>query len=160
MQAKDGVGNIGMKAVKVTVTNVEEGGTVTLSQLQPRVGVAITASVTDLDGDVSNVTWQWSRDAPRRWHFTAIEKATSATYKPVKPVGGDAGATSVCSCGRRRCTPTETVRRPRWGHRPMRWRWTPGTVPPVFDDQDEDTDGVQNEVTTRKVAENTAIAAA
>ena len=26
---------------------------------------------------------------------------------------------------------------------------------PVFDDQDEDTDGVQNEVTTRKVAENT-----
>ena len=25
MQAKDGVGNIGMKAVKVTVTNMEEG---------------------------------------------------------------------------------------------------------------------------------------
>ena len=61
VQAKDGVGNIGMKAVKVTVTNVEEVGTVTLSQLQPRVGVAITASVTDLDGDVSGVTWQWSR---------------------------------------------------------------------------------------------------
>ena len=61
VQAKDGVGNIGMKTVKVTVTNMEEDGTVTLSQLQPRVGVAITASVTDLDGDVSNVTWKWSR---------------------------------------------------------------------------------------------------
>ena len=35
VQAKDGDGNIGMKAVKVTVTNVEEDGTVTLSQLQP-----------------------------------------------------------------------------------------------------------------------------
>ena len=61
VQAKDGVGNIGMETVKVTVTNVEEDGTVTLSHLQPRVGVAITASVTDLDGDVSGVTWQWSR---------------------------------------------------------------------------------------------------
>ena len=63
VQAKDGVGNIGMETVKVTVTNVEEDGTVTLSHLQPRVGVAITASVTDLDGDVSGVTWQWSRDS-------------------------------------------------------------------------------------------------
>ena len=61
VQAKDGVGNIGMKTVKVTVTNMDEVGTVTMSQLQPRVGVAITAGVTDLDGDVSGVTWQWSR---------------------------------------------------------------------------------------------------
>ena len=88
VQAKDGVGNIGMKAVKVTVTNVQELGTVTLSQLQPRVGVAITASVTDLDGDVSGVTWQWSRALlNENGTFTDIEKATSATYKPVK---GDA----------------------------------------------------------------------
>ena len=35
---------------------------VTMSQRQPRVGVPITASVTDLDGDVSNVTWQWSEE--------------------------------------------------------------------------------------------------
>ena len=60
MEATDAVSNTGTKNVKITVTNVEEVGTVTMSQLQPRVGVAITASVTDLDGDVSNVTWQWS----------------------------------------------------------------------------------------------------
>ena len=28
--------------------------------------------------------------------------------------------------------------------------------PPVFDDQDDDTDGVQNDEATRKVAENAA----
>ena len=39
-------------------------------------------------------------------------------------------------------------------------RWTPGTEPPAFDDQDDDTDGVQNEVTTREVAENTKAVAA
>ena len=60
VEATDAVGNTGTKDVKVTVTNVEEDGTVTMSQLQPRVGVAITASVTDPDGDVSGVTWQWS----------------------------------------------------------------------------------------------------
>ena len=60
VEATDAVGNTGTKDVKVTVTNVEEDGTVTMSQRQPRVGVPITASVTDPDGDVSNVTWQWS----------------------------------------------------------------------------------------------------
>ena len=77
VEATDGVGNTGTKNVKVTVTNEDEDGTVTMSQLKPRVGVPITASVTDLDGDVSNVTWQWSKDDGN------IAKATSATYKPV-----------------------------------------------------------------------------
>ena len=66
VEATDGVSNTGTKNVKITVTNVKEDGTVSMSQLQPRVGVAITASVTDLDGDVSNVTWQWSRDQSRK----------------------------------------------------------------------------------------------
>ena len=45
----------------------------------------MTASVTDLDGDVSGVTWQWSRGhAAIREHTDCdIEKATSDTYKPV-----------------------------------------------------------------------------
>ena len=33
----------------IEVTNVEEPGTVTLSTLQPQVGVAITATLTDPD---------------------------------------------------------------------------------------------------------------
>ena len=44
MEATDGVSNTGTKNVKITVTNADEDGMVTMSQLQPRVGVAITAS--------------------------------------------------------------------------------------------------------------------
>ena len=47
--------------VTVTVTNVEELGTVTLSSVQPRIGVPITATLTDPDGDISDVTWKWQR---------------------------------------------------------------------------------------------------
>ena len=83
VEATDAVGNTGTKDVKVTVTNADEDGTVTMSQRQPRVGVPITASLTDLDGDVSNVTWQWSRSQIQSGSFDAIAKATSATYKPV-----------------------------------------------------------------------------
>ena len=83
VEATDAVSNTGTKNVKITVTNVDEDGTVTMSQLQPRVGVAITASVTDPDGDVSNVTWQWSRADADNGTFVDIAKATSATYKPV-----------------------------------------------------------------------------
>ena len=61
----------------VTVTNVEETGTVTLSSVQPRIGVPITATLTDPDGDISDVTWKWQRvDAD-------IRGATSDTYTPV-----------------------------------------------------------------------------
>ena len=53
--------------VTVTVTNVEEDGTVTLSLLQPRIGTALTATLTDIDGAVSDVKWQWARsDRPDR----------------------------------------------------------------------------------------------
>ena len=38
---------------------MDEVGTVTFSAVQPRVGVPLTASLTDIDGGVSNVTWQW-----------------------------------------------------------------------------------------------------
>ena len=47
--------------VTVTVTNVEEDGTVTLSTLQPRIGTALTATLTDIDGAVSDVKWQWAK---------------------------------------------------------------------------------------------------
>ena len=142
MEATDAVGNTGTKDVKVTVTNVEEPGTVTMSQRQPRVGVAITASVTDLDGDVSGVTWQWSKGG------NDIAKATSATYKPVDldvtailtatamyTDGEDEGKTATANSAN--AVALDTRNRP-----------------PVFDDQDEDTDGVQNDAATRKVAED------
>ena len=39
-----------MEAVTIEVTNVEEAGTIMLSTLQPQVGRAITATLTDPDG--------------------------------------------------------------------------------------------------------------
>ena len=55
----------------------DKPGTVTIDNNQPVRGTAITASVSDPDGQVSNVTWQWQRGA------TDIAGATSASYTPV-----------------------------------------------------------------------------
>ena len=52
--AADGNANMATRDVKVTVTNAEEAGTVKLSQTQPRVGVAITASYSDPDGGLAS----------------------------------------------------------------------------------------------------------
>ena len=45
--------------VAVTVTDVDEDGDVILSLLQPEVGIAIMASLTDSDGGVTDTTWEW-----------------------------------------------------------------------------------------------------
>ena len=50
VEATDGTGHVGRKAVMVEVTNVDEDGTVELSALQPAPGVMFTATLTDLDG--------------------------------------------------------------------------------------------------------------
>ncbi len=47
--------------VTVTVTNVDETGTVMMSARQAQVGKSVTASVEDPDGDVSGVAWTWAR---------------------------------------------------------------------------------------------------
>ena len=79
-----------MREVTIMVTNVEEDGTVTLSAQQPKTGVALTASVTDIDGDVTGVTWTWERDDDREDAVTnagmeeVIKGATSASYTPTK----------------------------------------------------------------------------
>ena len=44
-----------MMSVTVKVTNINEPGNVALSSVQPRVGVALTATLTDPDGSVSGV---------------------------------------------------------------------------------------------------------
>jgi hypothetical protein len=97
--------------VTITVTNVEEMGTVTLDSDQPRVGTALTASVTDPDvADQGTVMWQWASSATMAGPFTEISgdtvmwqwassatmggafgdiaEATGASYTPV---AGDAG---------------------------------------------------------------------
>ena len=154
VEATDAVGNTGTKDVKVTVTNVNEDGTVTMSQRQPRVGVPITASLTDLDGDVSNVTWQWSRSQTQNGPFDDIDKATSATYKPAM---ADFDPNRMFLRATAMYTDGEDEEKTAMGESDNEVDEDTRNEPPAFDDQDEDTMGVQNDETTREVAENTAV---
>ena len=84
VRAADGDGNRGETAVKVTVEN--ETGTVSLSWTQIRVGVPATASLSDPDGSVSGLTWQWYDAAGNEQN---AEDANSDTYTPVADDVGD-----------------------------------------------------------------------
>ena len=154
VEATDAVGNTGTKDVKVTVTNADEPGTVTMSQRQPRVGVPITASLTDPDGDASNVTWQWSRSQNQNGTFDAIAKATSATYKPV---GDDVAPNRMYLRATATYTDGHGEGKTAMGDSDNLVDEDTRNEPPAFDDQDDDTMGVQNDETTIEVAENTAV---
>ena len=58
VSASDADSNRGEMDVEVKVANVDEDGTVALSAVQPRVGVSLTASLTDPDGGVSGLKWR------------------------------------------------------------------------------------------------------
>ena len=76
----------------VFVDNVHELGKVTMASsgsnaAQPHIGEAINAEVTDPDGGVAVVTWQWLRDGFDGdidvGTFNLIPGATSSSYTPV-----------------------------------------------------------------------------
>ena len=76
-------GLTGMQAVTVEVENVDEDGSVSMSTTQPTLGRAVTASVSDPDGGINTVSWQWATAgtaAGPTW--TNIDGATSPTYTP------------------------------------------------------------------------------
>ena len=75
--------------VTVTVTNVDEGGTVNLSSPgnEVKVGVQLTAQLDE--GDEEVVTgWQWSSGGSNTGPWTNISGETNNTYTPVD---GDVG---------------------------------------------------------------------
>ena len=73
----------GSTDVAVTVTNVDEAGSVSLSDLQPQAGAcqSVTVAVTDPDGSPISTAWQWSRSMDAA-EWTDIDGATAATYTP------------------------------------------------------------------------------
>ena len=143
--ATDGDALTSRRDVTVTVTNVNEEGVVTLSAVQPRIGVPITASLTDPDGEISNVTWLWSKDPDD----LDEDDAKKATYTPVM---ADDGAILTA-------TASYTD-----GHGPSKMAvGESGTNrvvvdnrnrAPAYDDLDTETEGRQTDQ-TREVAENT-----
>ena len=82
----DSVGVSAHRDVAVTVTNVEETGTVSLSNRQPEVGTPITASLSDIDGGETGITWEWhwatTDQGTPNWDL--IRGATSLSYTPVE----------------------------------------------------------------------------
>ncbi|MXY18353.1 MAG: hypothetical protein F4Y57_15545, partial [Acidobacteria bacterium] len=73
--------------VAVTVTDVDEAGAITLSATQPRVGTALTATLSDPDVVTAGTTsWQWERNNGREG-WLAISGATAATYTPTAADG-------------------------------------------------------------------------
>ena len=69
--------------VTINVTNVDEDGTVTLSS-ETKVGVAITATLVDVDGGTTGTTWQWGRSDAMDGTYTNIAGATLDSYTPVE----------------------------------------------------------------------------
>ena len=64
--------------VTITVGNADEPGTVTLMPISPVVGGMVTAELSDEDGEVSNVSWQWARQSDTG--YEDISEATSVGY--------------------------------------------------------------------------------
>ena len=68
--------------VTITITNVDEAGTVSVSLEQPEVGTALTVSLSDPDGSVSNISWQWAASSDGS-NWSDISGANSDSYTPV-----------------------------------------------------------------------------
>ena len=76
--------------VTVTVTDVDEDGEVVISWLQPEVDTPIVATLTDPDGNISGVSWQWAVskvlvseiDVEGHWGNATGDGATSERYTP------------------------------------------------------------------------------
>ncbi len=69
--------------VTINVNNVDEPGKVSLTWTRLQVGAEVEASLTDPDGNVSGVTWQWEKSSDES-SGTAISTGTQATYTPVE----------------------------------------------------------------------------
>ena len=84
LKATDSDGETDTIQLTITVRNVDESGTVSMSAPQPAVSEELTATLTDPDGAVSGESWQWSRSDGASDPSTDISGATSASYTPVE----------------------------------------------------------------------------
>ena len=76
-------------ALTVIVGNVNDHGTLTLQWLQPEVGTEIDATLTDPDGDTSDLTWTWytskaaDPEVGNLFHWNVVANQTDPAYIPV-----------------------------------------------------------------------------
>ena len=75
---------MGLEAVSNATAPLDQRGTVTLRPNEPLVGEAVTATLTDADGGVTNSVWVWQSPADQEeLVWDAITRAHGATYTPV-----------------------------------------------------------------------------
>ncbi len=73
----------GTNLVTISVTNVEEAGSVQLSSDSPEVDDEVTAELSDPDGSIANLVWVWqTADSSGSTTWTDINGATSDSYTP------------------------------------------------------------------------------
>ena len=90
-----------MRDVAITITNVDEAGTVTLSSEQPKIGIPLTAALEDPDGVVADsVKWTWHLQ--RQWHALTLSRWLRQT-----PTHRRRQMRIRRPVGERRATPTE-----------------------------------------------------
>ena len=68
--------------ITIEVRNLDEPGVITLSPVQSETNRTITANLTDPDGSVSEVIWQWQTSSGGAV-WTDIERGVSPSYTPV-----------------------------------------------------------------------------
>ena len=71
----------GTHEVTVTVTDVDEPGSVSISRLQPQVSRPLSADLSDADDGVTGEQWQWARSEDRT-NWMDIAGATSPSRSP------------------------------------------------------------------------------
>ncbi len=73
--------------VTIGVTNLDETGRVNLSSTHPEVGKEISATLSDPDGGVSSISWQWQSKSKQTSDGTLdwqnISRASSSRYTPL-----------------------------------------------------------------------------
>ena len=89
VRARDPSNSYVNMTVNITVTDVDEAGTVALSTSQPRVGSSVTATLNDPDTPVTETTWQWEKaDDATGTNQVLISGATGRSYTPAAPDQG------------------------------------------------------------------------
>ena len=126
---------------------MDEPGTVKLTTLRPRAGVAVTASVSDPDGSETGAEWQWAKSRNRTRGWADIDKATASMYTPADDDVDDYLRATVTYKDRESVRDTKTAE-----------VVSANTVKavlsqndaPEFPDQDLETDGDQSDEATRR----------
>ena len=73
--------------VTISVTNVDEPGMLSISSTEPAFGTELTATLTDPDGGITDVSWEWQWSSDGAEWFT-IPGGMSASYTPSHGDGG------------------------------------------------------------------------